>query len=99
MLYSFYVCLVTLPLISISTIQFTLDYIEVWLRFNIYIDLTWNLFLRPTFGRFVTLVSHQCHQRVLFTFLQYFSPNFSQKFVLDLYLFLLDRYRTLLKQF
>ena len=96
MLYSFYVCLVTLPLISISTIQFTLDYIEVWLCFDIYIDLTWNLFRRPTFSQFVTSVSHQCHQHVLFTFMQYFSPDFSQKSVLDLYLFLLDRYRTLL---
>ena len=96
MLYPFYVCLVTLPLISNSTIWFTMGFIEVWLHFDIYIDLTWDLFRQPTFSRLVTLASHKCHLRVLFTFLQYFSPNYSQKSVLDLYLLLLNRYWTLL---
>ena len=69
---------------------------EVWLRFDNPIDLACILFQRPTFSHLVTLVSHLCHQSVLFTVLQYFCPDFSQKSVLDLYLFLLDSYGTLL---
>ena len=91
-----YGCLVTLPLISNSTIWFTIGSMEVWLCFDNSIDLACILFRRPTFSRFVTVVSHLCHQSVLFTVLQYFNPNFSQKSFLDQYLLLLNRDWTLL---
>ena len=37
---------------------------EAWLRFDVYIDLTWDLFRRPTVCRIVTLMSPKRHQRV-----------------------------------
>ena len=95
--YLSYVCLVTLPLISNSTIWFTIGSMEVWLHFNDYIDLTWDLFRRPTFGRFVTLMSHLCHQSVLCTVLQYFYPVFQQKSILEENLLRLNRHCTLWK--
>ena len=92
-----YGCLVTLPLLSNSTIQFTIGSMEVWLCFDNPIDLACILFWQPTFSRLVTLVSHSCHQSVLFTVLQYFNPNFSQKSFLDLYLLPMNRNWTLMR--
>ena len=61
------------------------------------IDLTCILFRRPTFSRLVTRVSHLCHQSVFFTVLQYFSPVFPQKSILEENFFLISRHFTLWK--
>ena len=61
------------------------------------IDSTCILFRRPTFSRLVTRVSHLCHQSVFFTVLQYFSPVFPQKSILEENFFLISRHFSLWK--
>ena len=76
-----YVCLVTLPLISNSTIWFTIGSMEVWLCFDDYIDLTWDLFRQPNFQLVfhpsVTYVSPKCPFCIFTVFQPHFSTEIS----------------------